>query len=254
MLLLIIFILFIIYFSLYIPLVGQRKFSALKFLMRSGKISRINLYLQSMAGVGIPAFIVITLVPAGYLSFSDIGFNGINLNNRTMPFLLISAAVSVYLIYIIHTIIFLRYCAIKGKDNGIVLTDSYRVILPSSRRERRLWCIVSLGAGIFEEILFRGYLLFMLQHLFPGAHIAVVLIISTAIFALGHIYQGVKEVYKPALLGLFYAVIFITCNSIFPCIILHFLQDLSVIDAVRSGSSEENDSSAGNADGGFTAS
>ena len=56
-------------------------------------------------------------------------------------------------------------------------------ILPTSALELRLFTALSLTAGICEEILFRGYLIWYIG-------IAGAVTLSSIVFGIGHIYQG----------------------------------------------------------------
>lgn len=60
-------------------------------------------------------------------------------------------------------------------------------ILPTSALELRLFTALSLTAGICEEILFRGYLIWYLE---ITIGIAGAMILSSIVFGIGHIYQG----------------------------------------------------------------
>ena len=66
-------------------------------------------------------------------------------------------------------------------------------ILPTSALELRLFTALSLTAGICEEILFRGYLIWYLE---ITIGIAGAMILSSIVFGIGHIYQGRRQAFK----------------------------------------------------------
>jgi len=103
-----------------------------------------------------------------------------------------------------------------------------RAMLPVTGQERRGWILVSVTAGITEEILYRGYLFFAIALLFPSVPVWAILFFSSVMFAIGHIYQG-KHAIKPALAGIFYGVFYIVFDSIIPVIFAHLLQDAVVL-------------------------
>ena len=91
-------------------------------------------------------------------------------------------------------------------------------LLPHTTAEHRLFWLVSLTAGICEETLYRGFLLWYLSA-WMGPVAGVVL--SSLIFGLGHIYLGVAHVPKTAIVGLFFAGVAIASGSLWPAMLLH---------------------------------
>lgn len=68
--------------------------------------------------------------------------------------------------------------------------------------EAVLWIVVSISAGICEEIVFRGYF----QHNFAAytRSIAAAVVLQGLVFGLGHAYQGLKQVIIICILGMVY--------------------------------------------------
>jgi membrane protease YdiL (CAAX protease family) len=77
--------------------------------------------------------------------------------------------------------------------------------LPSGFAEISLWILLSISAGICEEIVFRGYL----QNQFSAAtgSIVAAVILQGAVFGLAHTYQGWKQVIVIAALGILYGAL-----------------------------------------------
>jgi len=71
-----------------------------------------------------------------------------------------------------------------------------------SALEAVLWIMVSISAGICEEIVFRGYF----QHNFAAytRSIAAAVVLQGLVFGLGHAYQGAKQVIIICILGMVY--------------------------------------------------
>jgi len=97
-------------------------------------------------------------------------------------------------------------------------------IAPQSTKEKRVFALLAITAGICEEILFRGLLMAALAEV-AGTWPAVVL--STAIFGLGHAYQGWKGIGKTAAAGLVMALLAVGSGSLFVPILLHAVGDLT---------------------------
>jgi membrane protease YdiL (CAAX protease family) len=85
-------------------------------------------------------------------------------------------------------------------------------------------------AAVAEEVIFRGYMILRFTEI-TGSTIAAI-VLSTAIFALGHGYEGMAGVAVVAFLGLAFAVVYVWTGSLVAPIIMHFLQDFIGIIAV----------------------
>ena len=96
-------------------------------------------------------------------------------------------------------------------------------LAPQSDTEYRLFDMVSITAGVCEEILYRGLLLATMMSL-VGTWPAIA--ITSLIFGLGHAYQGISGVVKTGLVGLILAWLTVSTGSLFIAIVLH-----AVIDA-----------------------
>jgi len=97
-------------------------------------------------------------------------------------------------------------------------------LAPQTHTECRLFDMVSVTAGVCEEILYRGLLFATLLPLI-GTWPAVA--VSSLIFGLGHAYQGVWGIVKTASIGLVLALLTVTSGSLFIAIILHVVVDLT---------------------------
>ena len=100
----------------------------------------------------------------------------------------------------------------------------YLAIAPRTPKEDRLFGIVSITAGVCEEILYRGLLLAALVSL-VGTWPAVA--ISSLIFGLGHAYQGTSGIAMTGLVGLVLALLTVVSGSLYTAIILHAVIDLT---------------------------
>lgn len=103
------------------------------------------------------------------------------------------------------------------------------VMLPHTGTERWLFAALSVTAGICEEILFRGFLLFYLQEVFPGVGLVGAVIFSSAIFGLAHLYQGIRGVLTTGLFGAGMAILYLYSGNLLLPIIVHALLDLRIL-------------------------
>ena len=109
-------------------------------------------------------------------------------------------------------------------------------IMPMTPKERRWFVPLCVTAGVCEEILCRGFLLHYF-HTFPF-HLELIftLVLSSAIFGMGHLYQGVAGVIQTAVMGFIFGLIFFLTGTLLVPIVLHALIDLRVLLLLQPGS------------------
>jgi membrane protease YdiL (CAAX protease family) len=77
---------------------------------------------------------------------------------------------------------------------------------------------VSFTAGVCEELLFRGWLLWYFAEFAPYP---VAIALSLASFGLGHAYQGVRGIVLTTLLGAVLLAIYLVAGTIWPAMLFH---------------------------------
>ena len=98
------------------------------------------------------------------------------------------------------------------------LTD----ILPTSKREERWFYGVSTNAGVTEELIFRGFLLWYLAHFMGPVWGALV---ATALFTFAHAYQGVRLLPGIAITSAVMVGLYLYTQSLLLPILLHIAVD-----------------------------
>ena len=101
------------------------------------------------------------------------------------------------------------------------------LIRPETPAEHRRFQLVSITAGVTEEVIFRGYMI-TLAALFMPVWAAAIL--ATALFILAHAYQGVTGMMRIAPISIALAAIFVISGSLWPVIVLHI-----AVDAIGGG-------------------
>ncbi|HET7904824.1 MAG TPA: type II CAAX endopeptidase family protein [Candidatus Eisenbacteria bacterium] len=98
------------------------------------------------------------------------------------------------------------------------------LLLPRAPLEYAVWAMVALTAGFVEEVVFRGYLQRQFTAWFRhhGAGIAL----SAAVFAAGHLYQGIAAASVIAVIGLSFGVLAYLTRSLVPGVYAHAWADL----------------------------
>lgn len=103
-------------------------------------------------------------------------------------------------------------------------------LMPHHAREYPLFAVLACTAGLCEEFLFRGYLLWYLGHLVPPPLGAV---LQAVIFGLAHFYQGARGIVMTGVAGLFFTGVRWVSGSLWPAMLVHALMDLHAGDLAR---------------------
>ena len=105
------------------------------------------------------------------------------------------------------------------RETGVV-----RAIMPVTAAEKRLFALLSLAAGVFEELVFRGFLpLFLMP--WTGSYLAGALPVAV-VFGFLHAYQGRHGIARTAAMGGVLAVGVVWTGSLWPSIFAHAALDL----------------------------
>jgi hypothetical protein len=95
---------------------------------------------------------------------------------------------------------------------------------PSGFAEIPLWILLSVSAGICEEIVFRGYLQQQFQSATRSAAAAVIL--QGVVFGLTHTYQGWRHVIVIVALGILYGALVAWRRNLRASMIAHAWSDI----------------------------
>ena len=96
-------------------------------------------------------------------------------------------------------------------------------IIPRNRGELRHFYRLSLTAGIVEEVLWRGFMIWYLNQFMPLWAAAT---LSTIGFAAAHAYQGAANVPRITLVGAVFAGLYLLTGSVWVSIVLHAAVDI----------------------------
>jgi membrane protease YdiL (CAAX protease family) len=103
--------------------------------------------------------------------------------------------------------------------------DKVRRMLPKTSTERAVWIVVSITAGVCEEVLYRGWLLSLFAAALGSVWLG--LLISSIIFGFAHTYQGRNGILGTGVLGAIFGLLFIFSGSLIPGQVLHAAMDLN---------------------------
>jgi len=178
----------------------------------------------AVATVGLASTFHVTAMP------TEIGWLASGARGRVI---VLGAMVGMALAIFVPAVLALWSDAIRGKAGRAAKKLAF--LLPSTREERSWWWIVSITAGICEEFLYRGFLMEYL-HLMPW-HLSLTwaLVVSSAIFGIGHLYQGIAGAVQTAVAGFIFGCLFVMTGSLLLPIVVHAVMDLRALALLPEG-------------------
>jgi membrane protease YdiL (CAAX protease family) len=133
---------------------------------------------------------------------------------------LLFAAVVTWLLWNQRQAIFARQDRIEKVRAKLRFADP---LVPHTSAEHNVFVLLSLTAGICEEVIFRGFVMWYFA-VWTGPVPAAIL--SSVVFGFGHIYLGLAHVPRTALVGVVFAFLTLGTGSLWPAIIIHAALDL----------------------------
>ena len=114
--------------------------------------------------------------------------------------------------------------SVRKEGDEIISVGDIHAILPRNRQELVLGGLLSINAGVVEELLFR---LAMPALLFAATGNAIVAIVgSLLLFGVMHSYQGAAGIAITTVIGALFMALYVLSGSILVAIIAHAILDL----------------------------
>ena len=180
-------------------------------------------YLEAISLLLVAVIAVFIMCLIGGISFHEIGFRKISFN-YDFWFTAVTLTLSgLFFAFQLYQLIALLTNA-KSAQTKQIDSDLSRM-LPRTTKEKWLFSFLALSAGVCEEIIFRGFLLFLIMAIFPDIPIYFVVFIPIVIFAVGHLYQGWQGIIGTALLAAIFICLYLVTDSLILPMLLHFLND-----------------------------
>lgn len=108
------------------------------------------------------------------------------------------------------------------REKNIEAIGDVAIYLPRTNRDLKYFTAVSVTAGIVEEIVYRGFVIWYLSLFVP---LWPAVFVSAIVFGLAHSYQGPGGALRCGSLGLGFGVFYVLTGSIWLPMLAHFLMD-----------------------------
>lgn len=200
------------------PWRGRQRMRALLALPRVTGRERIRLYLSTIAFQWMLALIIGWRAHARGLSNHDLGlFLG------SVPIAVTVSLAGAIVIALGHWRNIRRMATLNHPAAQRLRALAVR-IFPKTPHETWLYVALALTAGICEEFIFRG---FLIAAFFRAGLVSWMVVLTTSVlFGLAHLYQGRGGSIGTGLLGVLFAVIRIAYTSLLPVIMWHAVLDI----------------------------
>ena len=142
---------------------------------------------------------------------------------------LLSLGLGVVLSITMFALIIFFSKTIKEKIFEALTDESIQFLLPSTFGERLFFLLIAITAGVCEEIIFRGVMVYYLSNLPFELPIIAIGIISSLLFGIVHLYQGWKGVLLTTYLGAILFLLFVGTGYLWVPIVLHFIIDAKFV-------------------------
>ena len=196
---------------------------------------KVRFYQKIVAASWACAFVaVVTVSLAAVSTISRAANEGAWLSPGTRGGVFLAGLIAGMLIVImLPAVLALRSEKIRAKAGKAAKRLAF--LLPSTGEERRWWWLVCITAGICEEVVYRGFLLHYF-HVTP-VHLSLTwaLVVSSLIFGIGHLYQGIAGAVQTVVIGFVMGAMFVMTGNLLLPIVVHAVVDLRVLAMLPEG-------------------
>ncbi|HET8842009.1 MAG TPA: CPBP family intramembrane glutamic endopeptidase [Ktedonobacteraceae bacterium] len=217
--------LLVLFLVIVVPLRGAMRYRVLMLRIARRPELRAQFYWQGMLGQWL------MLIPLALAVFG-LGWSAqtLGLQSPNNPFWTVFLAI-VLICAIFAQVVYIRRAA-RTVEGRMALRQGMSGplhMLPRTAKERALWVLLSMTAGFCEELLYRGFLTAYLQYIFPQVNFLLAILISAALFGIGHVYQKFAGVLGTGFMGLVFGFLYFFTGSLFLPMVIHAIFDLRLL-------------------------
>lgn len=191
--------------------------SALADIRERGERGRISVYKEIILTWIVFSICVFAIWILFDREWAELGF-------RLVSAVPLAVGLAIAAIFISLFIIPMRNMSRSPERIGDLASEmgDFGLFMPRSKTEEFWFMGVSINAGLFEELIFRGYLIWYLGH-FVGPWWAAA--IAALWFALAHSYQGLKQLPGVLLVSVVAVALFVYTRSLVVPVLFHIALD-----------------------------
>jgi uncharacterized protein len=215
------FALILLFLGLAVPLLGRRRVRQLMQMPSTTKMDRLSLYASTLAFQWFAAGVILWRSSARELRASQIGLAIPN------PALVITVSVVLSAVILLNQIMGLRRLVAQPEKIQGILPQLTLKLFPQDDVERLAFFALVTTVALCEELIYRGFVQRVFQDWSRGS-VIVAIVGSAVFFAVAHLYQGRRGLVSTLTIGLLFATIRAWTDSLLPCVVAHFVADITV--------------------------
>lgn len=214
--------LFVFIFVLVYPVAGVFGFRRLLRRIDAGHpVDRLNVYRNTMMSHWALLVVALLIWSAAGRDWSALGLY--RTGDRGWTLWVAAAFVAAVIV-----ILLLQLRRLAGADERSIARlyrrlSKLEAVVPATRAELRRFYAVSATAGIVEEVLWRGFLIWYLSRFWP---LGIAALVSTIAFGIAHAYQGWRQVPSVTAVGAALTALYLLTGTLWMSIALHIAIDV----------------------------
>jgi membrane protease YdiL (CAAX protease family) len=207
-----------LFLSVILPWRGRTRMRHLMTLANVSARDRIWLYVSTVLFQWVLTIVIGWRAVARGFSLKELGITGM----RT-PAILLLAVVGALLIGVAHGMNLRRMA--RSSHPAVERLRALGVrLFPRSAPELVFYIVLALTAALCEEFIFRGFVIAALFR--AGLSGLTVVLLSSLMFGVAHLYQGKAGSVGTGILGTLFAVTRIAYHSLLPAVVWHAVLDI----------------------------
>ena len=205
-------------FCVLLPLSAIRQNLRSNLTVKYNSVQKRALYFSSCLSLSIMAAIVVSVWLLFRRPLKELGLT-LNIEGTLWRWTVL-AFVIIYAIDTIHSVASPKNIAASIRD-----WERRTPFMPTTMKELPVYVLMCLCAGVFEEVIYRGYLVNYFGYLFSesGYQQSLSVLLPALIFSVSHFYHGLKNMFKIFILSTLFGYIYIQSNSLAITMLVHFL-------------------------------
>jgi uncharacterized protein len=215
------FALILLFLGIAVPLLGRRRVRQLMQMPSTTKLDRLSLYASTLAFQWIAAGLILWRTSTHEIRASQLGLAAPN------PALAVTASVVLAALILLNQIMGLRRLVAQPEKIQEILPQLALKLFPQDDVERLAFFALVTAVALCEELIYRGFVQRVFQDWSQGS-VIVAVVGSAVFFALAHVYQGRHGLVSTLTIGLLFSIIRAWTGSLLPCIVAHFVADITV--------------------------
>jgi len=215
------FALILLFLGVAVPVLGRRRVRQLMQMPSTTKMDRISLYASTLAFQWIAAGVIFWRTSAHGIRAGQLG---LAIPNAALA---VSSTAVLATLILLNQIMGLRRLVAQPEKVQGILPQLALKLFPQDDVERLAFFALVTTVALCEELIYRGFVQRVFQDWSRGSVIAAV-VGSAVFFALAHLYQGRRGLISTLTIGLLFSAIRAWTGSLLPCVVAHFVADITV--------------------------